>query len=52
MRPESMPKYDFRFTSMADFATAHQEELREWQANMPPIPSSPIRAPHSFRRLS
>jgi putative hydrolase of the HAD superfamily len=29
MRPESMPKYDFRFTSMADFATAHQEELRE-----------------------
>lgn len=29
MRPESVPKYDFRFSSLVDFATAHQEELRE-----------------------
>jgi 2-haloacid dehalogenase len=27
MNPGSMPKYDFRFNSMADLATAHQEEL-------------------------
>jgi putative hydrolase of the HAD superfamily len=28
MNPGSMPKYDFRFNSMDDFAKAHQEELR------------------------
>jgi putative hydrolase of the HAD superfamily len=28
MNPGSMPKYDFRFNSMDDFARAHQEELR------------------------
>ena len=27
MNPGSMPKYDFRFNTMADLATAHQEEL-------------------------
>jgi len=28
MTPEAMPKYDFRFDSMADLVKAHQEELR------------------------
>lgn len=28
MNPGDMPKYDFRFNSMADLAKAHQEELR------------------------
>jgi len=28
MNPGEMPKYDFRFNSMADLAKAHQEELR------------------------
>jgi len=28
MNPGTMPKYDFRFTSMAEMAKAHQEELR------------------------
>ena len=27
--PENMPKYDFRFTSMASMAKAHQESLRQ-----------------------
>lgn len=29
MHPGEMPKYDFRFTSMAELAKAHQEALRE-----------------------
>jgi 2-haloacid dehalogenase len=29
MNPGDMPKYDFRFTSMAELAKAHQEALRE-----------------------
>jgi len=28
MTPEKMPRYDFRFNSMADMVKAHQEELR------------------------
>jgi 2-haloacid dehalogenase len=28
MKPEQLPKYDFRFTSMADLAEAHQAESR------------------------
>ena len=28
MNPGAMPKYDFRFTSMAELAKAHQEQLR------------------------
>ena len=28
MNPGEMPKYDFRFTSMAELAKAHQEQLR------------------------
>lgn len=28
MNPGAMPKYDFRFTSMAEMAKAHQEQLR------------------------
>ena len=28
MNPGAIPKYDFRFTSMADLVKAHQEELR------------------------
>jgi len=28
MHPDDMPKYDFRFNSMADLAKAHQEALR------------------------
>jgi putative hydrolase of the HAD superfamily len=29
MDPGQMPKYDFRFNSMADLAKAHQEDLRK-----------------------
>ncbi|CAN7724840.1 hypothetical protein [Rhizobium sp. LjRoot258] len=29
MHPGEMPKYDFRFDSMADLAKAHQEDLRK-----------------------
>lgn len=29
MHPGEMPRYDFRFTSMAEFAKAHQEMLRQ-----------------------
>jgi putative hydrolase of the HAD superfamily len=28
MNPGDMPKYEFRFNSMADLAKAHQEALR------------------------
>lgn len=28
INPGKMPKYDFRFTSMAEMAKAHQEELK------------------------
>ena len=29
MNPGDMPKYDFQFTSMGEFAKAHQEQMRE-----------------------
>jgi hypothetical protein len=39
MPPGEMPAYDFQFKSMAEFANAHQEQLRSqgWTGSTPRI---------------